>query len=155
VTGAVRFVFLATLGAWVGVMAFLSFVVAPTAFAVLEAPRAGDLVGALFPRYYATGVSLGVAALGAALFLQRRGANRRAWTLVVASLVAATGVTAYAGGIVQPQARRLRAALHAPAAGTEVRAQFAAAHRTAVVLNGVALLAALAGLGAAAGALRQ
>lgn len=152
--GAVRFVFLGALGAWVGVMLFLSFVVAPTAFNLLETPRAGDLMGALFPRYYGIGVSLGVAALGAALFLQRRAAQRRRWTVVVVALVVATAATAYAGGVVQPKARRLRAALAAPASDA-AREEFAAAHRVAVALNGVALLAALAGLGAAASALRQ
>lgn len=154
-TGAVRFVYLAALGAWIGVMVFLSFVVAPTAFAVLEGPRAGDLVGALFPRYYATGVSLGVAALGAALFLRRRAQHPRAWTIAIVALVVAVAATAYAGGIVHPTARRLRTALQTPTAAAEVREDFAAAHRTAVLLNGVAMLAALVGLGATAGALRH
>ena len=77
---AIRFVFLATLGSWIGIMAFLSFVVAPTVFGVLEAPQAGDVVGAIFPRYYAVGVSLGVAAVAAALFLRTRSERRRART---------------------------------------------------------------------------
>jgi uncharacterized membrane protein len=155
VTGAVRFVYLLALGAWIGVMAFLSFVVAPAAFSVLEAPQAGALVGAIFPRYYAAGVSLGVAALAAALFLRTRAERPRAWTLAIVALVLAVGVTAWAGGVVHPKARRLRIVLQNPAVTSEVREDFARAHRMAVVLNGVAILAAVFGLGATAAAFRQ
>ena len=70
-TGAIRFVYLLAVGMWIGVMAFLSFVVAPTVFGVLGPPQAGDVVGAIFPRYYGIGVGLGVAAFAAALFLFR------------------------------------------------------------------------------------
>jgi asparagine N-glycosylation enzyme membrane subunit Stt3 len=152
---AIRFVFLATLGSWIGIMAFLSFVVAPTVFGVLEAPQAGDVVGAIFPRYYAVGVSLGVAAVAAALFLRTRSERRRAWTLAVLALVVAVAAASWSGAAVHPQARRLRSALRGPAATDEVRADFARLHRTAVALNLVAMLAAATSLGAAATALRQ
>jgi hypothetical protein len=152
VTAAVRFVYLAALGTWIGAMAFLSFVVAPTAFTVLEA-RAGDLVAALFPRYYAAGVSLGVVAVAAALFLHRYAQRPRPWRLAIGALALAVAATAYSGGVVHPQAHRLRATL--ATGGDEARTAFARAHRTAVVLNGAALLAALVGLGATAAALRE
>jgi hypothetical protein len=155
VTAAVRFVYLFTVGAWIGLMAFLSFVVAPAAFTVLAAPQAGDLVGAIFPRYYGIGVGLGVAGFAAALFLRVRSQRRTGWTVALLALVAAIAATAYAGAIVHPQARRLRTALQNPAAAAEVRDEFDHAHRTAVALNGVAMLAALASLGAAAVAFRQ
>lgn len=152
---AVRFVFLATLGSWIGAMAFLSFVVAPTAFGVLDAPQAGDVVGAIFPRYYAIGVSLGIAAVAAALFLRARSERPRAWTLTIVALAVAVAAAAWAGVAVHPEARRLRSALRSPAATEEQRSDFARLHRNAVALNLVAMLAAATSLGAAATGLRQ
>ena len=154
-TGAIRFVYLLAVGTWIGVMAFLSFVVAPTVFGVLEPPQAGDVVGAIFPRYYGLGVGLGVAGFAAALFLRARSQRPTAWAVAVLALVVAIGASAWSGAVVSPQARRLRAALQNPAAGTEARDEFDHAHRTAVALNGVAMLAALTSLGAAAAALRH
>lgn len=47
-------------GAWLGAMAFLSFVVAPTAFATLESRhQAGDVVAASLNILYLTGYILG------------------------------------------------------------------------------------------------
>ncbi len=152
---AIRFVFVATLGSWIGIMAFLSFVVAPTAFMVLDGPEAGDFVGAIFPRYYATGVSLGIAAVAAALFLRARSQRPRAWTLAVVALVVAITAAAWAGAAVHPKARRLRTALRSPTVTEQVREDFARAHRTAVALNLIAMLAAATSLGAATTALRQ
>lgn len=154
-TAAVRFVYLLAVGAWTGVMAFLSFVVAPTVFGMLGAPQAGDVVGAIFPRYYGIGVGLGVAGLAAALFLRARSQRPRAWTVALLALVLAIGASAWSGAVVHPHARRLRTALQNPGAGVDVRAEFDHAHRTAVALNGVTMLAALASLGAAAAALRH
>jgi hypothetical protein len=155
VTGAIRFVYLLAVGMWIGVMAFLSFVVAPTVFGVLGPPQAGDVVGAIFPRYYGIGVGLGVAAFAAALFLRARSQRPTPWAVALLALVVAIGASAWSGAVVHPQARRLRAALENPAAGTEARAEFDHAHGTAVALNGVAMLAALTSLGAAAAALRH
>jgi hypothetical protein len=155
VTAAVRFVYLLGVGTWIGVMAFLSFVVAPTVFGVLGAPQAGDVVGAIFPRYYGIGVALGVAAFAAALFLRARSTRPTAWTVALLALVLAIAASAWSGAVVHPRARRLRVELQDPAAGSEVRDEFDHAHRTAVALNGVAMLAALTSLGAAAAAFRH
>ena len=154
-TGAIRFVYLLAVGMWIGVMAFLSFVVAPTVFGVLGPPQAGDVVGAIFPRYYGIGVGLGVAAFAAALFLRARSQRPTPWAVALLALVVAIGASAWSGAVVHPQARRLRAALENPAAATEARDEFDHAHGTAVALNGVAMLAALTSLGAAAAALRH
>jgi len=51
-----------TVGVWLGTIVFFSFVVAPRAFAVLEDDSAGELVNAVFPRYYSIGTALGVVA---------------------------------------------------------------------------------------------
>ena len=79
----------------------------------------------------------------------------RAWTLAVLALVVAVASAGWGGVAVHPRARRLRAALRSPAASEEIRDDFARAHRAAVALNLVAMLAAATSLGAATTALRQ
>jgi hypothetical protein len=150
----VRFLTLLALGCWIGTIVFFSFVVAPTVFGLLGAAQAGPVVGALFPHYYALGVAGGALAL-AGLSILARVAPRRAWR--VAAVMAAVGLvaTAWAGGVVFPRAQRLRFAAEAAQRAAGDDAGFRAAHRDAVVLNGVALLAALAALGAASAALRE
>ncbi len=54
-------------GVWLGAILFFSFVVAPRAFAVLENESAGELVEAVFPRYYSLGVTAGVVAFVAGM----------------------------------------------------------------------------------------
>jgi len=56
---------------------------------------------------------------------------------------------------VHPRAQRLRIALQARGEAPAADAAFRRAHRTAVALNGVALLAGVLGLGLSAAALRQ
>ena len=154
-TAAVRFVYLFAAGTWIGVMAFFSFVVAPAVFGVLGSPQAGDVVAVIFPRYYGLGVGLGVAAFAAALFLRARSQRPTAWAVALLALVLAIGASTWAGAVVHPRAHRLRAELQNPAAAQELRDDWDHAHRTAVTLNGVAMLAVLTSLGAAAAALRH
>src|SRR3981081_870189 len=55
------------LTAWVGIILFFSFVVAPVIFNVLGAESGARFVRALFPRYYAWGAISGAIALPAFL----------------------------------------------------------------------------------------
>ena len=59
----------ALLGAGLGVQVFLSFLVAPSAFRLLERPQAVRLMEGLFPGYYAIGIVTTGAALGVVLLL--------------------------------------------------------------------------------------
>src|SRR5262249_24031406 len=70
--GLGRFRSLLGLALWVGEVVCSSFVVAPAVFGVLGAARAGDVVGGIFPRYYALGTPAGAVALACALVLARR-----------------------------------------------------------------------------------
>jgi hypothetical protein len=153
VSAALRVVYLLALVVWVGEIVFFSFVVAPAIFGVLGAVPAGDVVGAIFPRYYAIGaVAAGLALLGA--WRLRRGAERPGlWTAAVVALALGFAVTTWAGAVVHPRARALRAARQAAGDATP-GPEFDRAHREAVLLNGTALLAGLAALGFSATALR-
>ena len=153
--GLVRFLYLLALALWVGEVVCFSFVVAPAVFGVLGAARAGDVVGAIFPRYYALGTAAGAVALACALVLARRATAAGWWTGTVVALALGLAATLWAGRVVYPRAQRLRVALQARGEAPAADPAFRRAHRTAVALNGVALLAGLVGLGLSAAALRQ
>jgi hypothetical protein len=142
---------------WLAIMGFFAMVVAPAAFATLDREAAGRFVSAVFPRYYAVGVTLGaLALLGLALRAGRGLRGPWDWVpLVLVGVMLAT--TLYAWLVVLPAAHRAREAMRAgaPAAtGVSTEAQaFARLHRLSGLLNGTAMLAGVLFL--AAGGLRR
>jgi len=155
VIGLLRVLYLLALGLWVGEIACFSFVVAPAVFGVLGPAGAGDVVAAIFPRYYALGAAAGTVALACGVVLARRAPAAGWWTGAVLVLALGLAATLWAGRVVHPRAQRLRIALQARGEAPAADAAFRRAHRTAVALNGVALLAGALGLGLSAAALRQ
>ena len=150
----VRFVYLLALGLWIGEIAFFSFVVAPAIFRVLGAAGAGDVVGAIFPSYYALGIAAAALAVVSGAVLSYRAGSTGLWTAALLVLALGLGATLWAGIGVYPAARRLRAAANGPVSASPVAAEFDRLHHRAVALNAASLLAALTGLGLSAGALR-
>ena len=128
---------------------------APAIFAVLEPARAGDVVSAIFPRYYAVGTVAAAVAVGCGVLLGRRATHSGLWAGVVLSLIIGLGATLWAAAVVSPRAQRLRAGLQASGQAPGENAEFRQAHRLAVLLNATALLAGVAGLGLAAAALPE
>jgi uncharacterized membrane protein len=155
VSGVLRFVYLLALAVWIGEVVFFSFVVAPSVFGVLGPERAGELVGAIFPRYYALGGAAAAIAVVSGIALARRSAYAGRWAAAVAALAVGLAAIAWAGAVVHPRAQRLRAAIHADGRAPGDDPLFQRAHRLAVTLNGVALVGGLVGLGLSAAALRQ
>ena len=154
-SGVLRFVHLLALGVWIGTVVFFSFVVAPALFAVLGPAHAGDVVGVIFPRYYALGTGSAVTALGCALALGRTATARGRWRGAAGAVALGLAVTLWAGLVVAPRAQRLRATLQARGEEPGADEEFRRLHGLAVALNGTALLAALTALGLSAAALRQ
>jgi len=155
VSALLRFVFLLCLGLWVGAIAFFSFVVAPAIFGVLEPARAGEMVGAIFPRYYAFGAGAAAVALVSGVVIARRATAPGWWGAAIVCIALGLAATAWAGTFVHPRAQRLRVALQASGRVPATDANFQRAHRTAVTLNAAALVAGVAGLGLSAAALRH
>jgi uncharacterized membrane protein len=155
VTALLRFLHLLALGVWIGEIVFFSFVVAPTLFRTLDPNAAGQVVSAIFPRYYALGTAAGIVALATGIVLARSaGASR--WGLVTVGVVAlGLAATVWAGWVVQPEAHRLRAAMQAAGESSPEAAAFKRLHARAVTLNVAALVAALAALGCSTSALRS
>jgi uncharacterized membrane protein len=155
VIGVVRFLHLLALGLWVGEIAFFSFIAAPAIFAALGPERAGPVVSAMFPRYYALGTAAAVVALASSLLLARHADRPGWWTAAAGCVALGLAATLWAGTVVHPRAQRLRIASQSAGRPPSEDDAFRRAHRDAVLLNAAALLAGLAGLGLSAGALRQ
>ena len=140
---------LLALGVWLGSVVFFSFVAAPTLFGALGRETAGRAVSAIFPRYYAIGGGCGAVALVSGLLLGvLQGAWGRSFTAALVLVAIMTGLVAYAGWILLPQAsqaRQERARSPEGTAGHEAaEAHFAALHRLSVLLNGAVLVLGIA-----------
>jgi hypothetical protein len=128
---------------WVGVMAFL-VTLAPITFQTFPQAQAGDFMSKLFVPYHVVGyVCAGAALLTLWLAAGFRGKARNIL------LIAMLGATLYAGLVISPEARALRAELRQTDAATEnpaSKARFDTLHRRSVTLNGAILIAALTAL---------
>jgi hypothetical protein len=134
---ALTVIAVACAGAWLGIMSFFSFAVAPTLFRVVERTAAGEAVAVVLPRYYTAGLALGAVALLALLLrlaCAPRGSRRAG---LVSCGVAAVLVAVLAWSLVAllPAAEAARRARDDTA--------FAAAHRRAVSANVVAMVCTL------------
>ncbi len=133
----IRALALACVAAWVGIVAFFSFVVAPLVFRTVDRAAAGLAVSAVLPLYYRWGVVLTTVALVGYLVAAAREAGRRLTAGVAAALCAAMVATLmWAWLVVLPSAEAARQA------GSDTA--FAHAHRLAVQLNGFTLVAGVA-----------
>jgi Domain of unknown function (DUF4149) len=125
----------AVLGAGLGVQIFLSFLVAPAAFRLIDRGVAVHLMEGLFPGYYGFGlVRIGLAlAVTLILALRDRGQPLR-WGVVLL-LVVTLGGTVYAGDVLLPRAHAARLRAQSALAGDLAPLEFSRLHRLAVTLN--------------------
>jgi hypothetical protein len=127
----------ACVAAWLGIMAFFSFGVAPLAFALMERTAAGQVVVAVLPRYYITG--LGLCAVALVVYAAQAAGGRGGRLRPLAGIVlcaAMMGMLAWAATVLTPRAEAARR--------TRDDIAFARAHRASVTLNGMTMLAAVA-----------
>lgn len=121
------------LGAWLGTMAFFSFVGAPRAFAVFG-DDAGRYVNDVFPRYYSVGVALGGVALLAGAGLGALTAFDTPVFVLLALVGVGVALGAYSRWVLIPKME---------AAGEDA---FETYHRQSVLLNGAMMFAVAGGL---------
>ena len=129
---------------WLGAMAFLAVVVAPVAFATLDREAAGRFVSAVFPRYYAAGLLLGVLALAGIGWRWCVGGWRSRDGLALALVLVMLGLTLYAWAVVLPQAHAAREALRQTGAASTDAFRFARLHRLSGALNTMAMVTGIA-----------
>ena len=130
----------ALLGAGLGVQIFLSFLVAPAAFRVVDRPVAARVMEGVFPGYYGFGLATTTMALLLVLALSLRHPSPLRWG--TAALVGLTlAGTVYAGHVLLPQAHAARLRAQAAPAGDLAPLEFSRLHRRAVAVN-IAIFAA-------------
>jgi len=124
----------ALLGAGLGVQVFLSFLVAPAAFRVVDRPVAAQVMEGVFPGYYGFGLTTIVMALALALVLALREPAPLCWGTVALLTLTLVG-TVYAGHVLLPEAHAARLRAQAAPAGDLAPLEFSRLHRRAVAVN--------------------
>ena len=143
-TQAVKWVYLLTLGVWIGSIVFFSFAVAPTVFKVLKPEDAARLQRALFPRYYLVGLlcaALGIVCVG--ILLADRAFMKWPGILSLLLLAAAGATDLWLRQTVVPHMAELREQ-RATQSDAALDAEWKTLHRVSVQLNVAVLLCGLA-----------
>src|ERR1019366_9615471 len=107
-------IYLAALGCWLGGIVFFSFFTAPAIFTHLPTAEAGQVIGAIFPRYYMLGYVAGTVSLILAVYFTAVRGPRMWWGATPVVLAIALGITFYAGTIILPRADATRTVLEHP-----------------------------------------
>jgi hypothetical protein len=110
-------------------MLFFVVVVAPTVFRALPVDPAGKFLRAMFPRYYAWGMTLALLSIFPASLIH--------WTLGVLSLIV-TLLFVYSRQVLMPKINQARDAQIRKMSDSEPR--FERLHRLSVIVNGVQLV---------------
>lgn len=147
------FVYLLSLGCWIGAIVFFSFFTAPIVFTRLPVAEAGKVVGGIFPLYYMLGYVAGLVAVCLAVYFALNRGNRGWWSGAALLLAIALGLTVYAGAVVRPRTEAVRGVVEEQNPDPVRKAQFDALHRLSVILNGAVLILDLAALAATSAAL--
>jgi hypothetical protein len=143
-----RFLQLFALGTWLGGILFLSFVVAPGAFARLGSREvAGGFVGFTLSRLHIIGVSAGLLFLLAGLLSGAvdSGAGRTA-ALIVALMVLLTGFSQWRVSARLADLRQQMVSVDSTPPDDSRRVEFDRLHKTSVRLEGAVMLLGFAAL---------
>jgi len=146
-------IYLAALGCWLGGIVFFSFFTAPAVFTVLPRPEAGQLISAIFPRYYMLGYIVGTISLVLAIYFTAVRGPRIWWGGTTIVLAIALGITFYAGTVILPRADAIRTVNEDPNPDAVKKAEFDKLHHESVILNGAVLLLNIAAIVGTSGAL--
>ena len=146
-TTITRFLEVFALGTWVGGIIYLSFVVAPGAFATLASrDQAGALVGLILARLHLLGWIAGLVYLGAAV---ARGKSAAALARPAALAVILMLLLTLASQWVSPRMTALRAQMGSvdqTPMDNPLRVEFNRLHKISVRLEGAVLLLGIAAL---------
>jgi uncharacterized protein DUF4149 len=124
----------ALLGAGLGVQLFLSYLVAPSVFRLVERPAAVRLMEGIFPGYYGFGLATTTTALVLIVGLALRTGGPLRWGAMWLLGLTLIG-TVYAGHVLLPQAHAARLRAQAAPAGDLAPLEFSRLHRQAIAVN--------------------
>lgn len=148
-TAALNFLYLASLAFWIGGIFFFSAIAGPSIFKTLDRAVAGNLVSAIFPKYYLLGYVCGFVAMVSTVTIWMTATAPGAMTYVgrIAILAAMLGVSGYSGLVLRQEAVSVRTELRQlstdDAEYSEVSRKFASVHRKSVMLNGLVFVLGL------------
>lgn len=136
------------LSVWLGSDIFLSFVVAPGAFQVLESrDAAGAIVGYSLTRMHLGGIALGLLLLLVRVLRTRSfGAAFAPAGAFVVVMIALTAISQYTVSARMAALRLQMGSIQATTAGNPLLVEFSKLHRVSVTLESGVLLAGLAAL---------
>jgi hypothetical protein len=134
--GFIKFIHLTSLVVWLGMIVFFSFFAAPSIFKVLPRETAGEVVGAIFPKYWMIGYISSVTALTTLLiFAYAEKTFPYARFLILAIM---TFTIFYSGLMVGKEAVRIKAQIKATEDQAEkesLRVLFKKVHARSSLLN--------------------
>lgn len=140
-----KFAHLLSVSVWVGMVVFFTLFATPAIFKSLPRETAGDVVGVLFPKYWAVGYALSFLSLSTLLALSYIGKTLPAGRLVL--IVFMTAMTLYSGLVVSAKAREVKGLIREAvetAKKEELKKDFRSLHARSAVMNMAVLLSGVA-----------
>lgn len=128
------------LALWVGGMAFMTFIAAPSIFKVLPREQAGDVVGDIFPKYFTLGCIYCLLAILTAVGVYLKEDYWNKPKLLVLGLMLI--LTFYDGVVVAPRTHTVRTEMKKAEQGEQKKAlwgEFVRLHSQSAVLNIIVL----------------
>lgn len=144
-----RFIFILSMGLWIGSIFFFAFIAAPGIFKVLPRETAGNIVSEIFPKYYMIAYIFGALALLSTLLMWFYGFRHGTLhVLTVIFLVIMLGLAAFAGNVIRPQAVETRARMRSVGENAPeyrvLQKKFSALHTNSAMANGAILILGIA-----------
>lgn len=133
---ALNFIHLLSMVIWVGMIVFFTFFAAPSVFKALPRELAGEVIGHIFPKYWAVGYLMSAVSIGTVLYLSSFA--KVFPTLRVSILVVMAVLSLYSGLVVGREARSIKAEIKAVESVEEketLRSTFKKVHAKSAILN--------------------
>ena len=135
---AVKYIHLLSITIWIGSVIFFSFVATPSIFKTFDRKMAGDIVGAIFPKYFMLTEAAIFVALVTLVFTGLKIGVTSAMKVGLVLLVSAFAVASVSGFYVGPKARAVKEQYRAATDETkiaELKKSFGKLHGVSMVLN--------------------
>ena len=135
---AVKYVHLLSIIIWIGSVIFFSFVATPSIFKTFDRKVAGDIVGAIFPKYFMLTEAAIFVALATLIFAGLKTGMTGAIKVGLVLLVSALLVASLSGFYVGPKAREVKMESRAATDETkiaELKKSFGKLHGISMALN--------------------
>lgn len=134
----VKYFHLLSMAIWTGSMIFFSFIGAPAVFKALDRQTAGDVVGEIFPKYFAMGIICCLIAIVTLAMMGKMTGYTSEVRIGLGILLVMACLASYSGLVNGPQARevkRLTRIEQDTVKKEELRKQFGKLHGISVMVN--------------------